>query len=198
MKVPRVIFIPLMVVLEGKVRFPLDPLQLGTLRYYGLSPDLCLPNFQRVVSDISQLNKSYNLKLTHHDINFLYSCCGSLKNGYNLKVRDPQIRLISCLLDSNKNSQREFIRVSRNQLTDELISLTFPKRAGWLPESSYTFYCFLCILHFFFPLIFSSRLSLQILSTPGRTLISLQLQASHLVLNYIPSSTEFQDSGVAF
>ena len=39
MRVPRVIFIPLMVVLEGGVRFPLDPLLLGTLRFYGLSLD---------------------------------------------------------------------------------------------------------------------------------------------------------------
>lgn len=39
MKVLRVIFIPLMAVLEGGVRFPLDPLLLGTLRFYELSHD---------------------------------------------------------------------------------------------------------------------------------------------------------------
>ena len=33
-KVLRVIFIPLMFVLEGGVRFPLDLLLLGTLRFY--------------------------------------------------------------------------------------------------------------------------------------------------------------------
>ena len=38
-RVLRVIFIPLMVVLEGVVRFPLDPLLLGTLRFYELSHD---------------------------------------------------------------------------------------------------------------------------------------------------------------
>ena len=32
-------FFPLMSILEGGVRFPIDPLLLNTLRYYGLSPD---------------------------------------------------------------------------------------------------------------------------------------------------------------
>ena len=32
-------FFPLMAVLEGGVRFPMDPLLTSTLRYYGLCPD---------------------------------------------------------------------------------------------------------------------------------------------------------------
>lgn len=38
-RVPRVIFIPLMAVLEGWVRFLLDLLQLSTLRFYGIWPN---------------------------------------------------------------------------------------------------------------------------------------------------------------
>lgn len=88
-RLPRVLFIPLMVVLEGGLRFPLDSLLLGTFRFYGLSLDQCLPNFYRVVSCVGQLNRLFNPKLTHHDINFLYNCYGSLTNSYYLKVRDP-------------------------------------------------------------------------------------------------------------
>lgn len=101
----RVIFIPLMVILKGGVRLLLDPLLLGTLRFYGLSPVQCLPNFYCIVSCVSQLNKLYDLKLTHHDISFLYSCCGSPNNNYYLKVQDNRIRLVSYLPNSNKNSQ---------------------------------------------------------------------------------------------
>lgn len=85
-KVLRVIFIPLMGVLKRGVRFPLDPLLLGTLRFYGLSPNQCLPNFYRVVDYVSQLNRLYNLNFTHHNINFQYNCCDSLNSGYYFNV----------------------------------------------------------------------------------------------------------------
>ena len=83
---PRVVFFPLMAILEGAVRFLVDPMLLRPLSFYGLSPDQCLPNFYRVVSSVSCLNELYNLGLNHHDINFLYGICRSLKNGYFLKI----------------------------------------------------------------------------------------------------------------
>ena len=53
---PQVVFFPLMAILEGGVRFPVDPLILRTLRSYGLSPEQLPPNFYRVVSCVSRLN----------------------------------------------------------------------------------------------------------------------------------------------
>ena len=44
---PYVIFFPLKSILEGGVRFPVDPLLLRTLSFYDLSPDQCLPNFYK-------------------------------------------------------------------------------------------------------------------------------------------------------
>ena len=41
----NVAFFPLMAILEGGVRFPVDPLILNTLRFYGLCPDQLPPNF---------------------------------------------------------------------------------------------------------------------------------------------------------
>ena len=39
------VFFPLMAILEGGVRFPVDPLIIGTLRFYGLCPDQLPPQF---------------------------------------------------------------------------------------------------------------------------------------------------------
>ena len=39
------VFFPLMAILEGGVRFLVDPLIIGTLRFYGLCPDQLPPNF---------------------------------------------------------------------------------------------------------------------------------------------------------
>ena len=35
----NVVFFPLMAILEGEVRFPVDPLIISTLRFYDLCPD---------------------------------------------------------------------------------------------------------------------------------------------------------------
>ena len=73
------------------------------------------------------LNELYNLGLNHHDINFLYGICRSLKNGYYLKIRDPITRLIQCLPNSNRNSVGEFIKMSENWLASELTYPTSPR-----------------------------------------------------------------------
>lgn len=53
---PQVVFFPLMSILEGGIRFPIDPLVLRKLRFYGLCRDQIPPNFYRVVSCVSRLN----------------------------------------------------------------------------------------------------------------------------------------------
>ena len=131
-------FFPLMAILEGGVRFPINPLLLSTLSFYGLCPDQFPPNFYRVVSYVSRLNQLYGLQLNHHNINFMYSLCGNITSNYYLKARDLQVRLISCLPDSNRNSTREFIRVSGNWLAGELPYPLSPRDVGQY-QTSFTF-----------------------------------------------------------
>ena len=89
------VFFPLMAILEGGVRFPVNPLLLNTLRFYSLSLDQLPPNFYQVVICVDRLNQTYDLQLNHHDINFMYSLCGNKNTNYYLKVRDYQVQLIS-------------------------------------------------------------------------------------------------------
>ena len=58
---PNVVFFPLIAILEGGVRFPVDPLVLSTLMFYGLCPDQLPPNFYRVISCVNRLNQIYGL-----------------------------------------------------------------------------------------------------------------------------------------
>ena len=132
-RLPHMVFFPLMSILEGGVRFLVDPFLLRTLNFYGLSPDQCLPNFYRVVNYVRHLNRLYDLNLTHHDINFLYAIQGSLRNGYYLQTRNTMVRLISCLPNSNKNSVGEFVRVRGNWLNRELTCPTSPRQIGRYP-----------------------------------------------------------------
>ena len=52
-RLPRVIYVPLMAILEGGVKFPLDPFLFRTLSFYGIRLDQGLANFYRVVSYVS-------------------------------------------------------------------------------------------------------------------------------------------------
>ena len=113
-------FFPLMAILEGKVRFPVDPLLVNTLRYYGLCLDQLSPNFYRVVSCVSRLNHTFDLQLDYHDINHMYSLCGNKTSNYYLKTRDTRVWLISCLPDSNRNSAEEFVQVCSNWFVGEI------------------------------------------------------------------------------
>ena len=94
-------FFPLMSILEGGVKFPIDPFLLDTLRYYGLSPDQLPHNFYRVVSCVSRLNQTFGLQLDHYDINHMYNLCGKKRSNYYLKVRNMKVRLISSLPDTH-------------------------------------------------------------------------------------------------
>ena len=78
----NITFFSLMAILEGGVRFPVDPLLLNTLRYYGLCLDHLPPNFYWVVSCVSRLNQMFCLQLDHHDINHMYSLCGNKRTNY--------------------------------------------------------------------------------------------------------------------
>ena len=113
-------FFPLMAILEGGVRFPMNPLLTDTLRYYGLCPDQLPPNFYLIVSCISRLNHTFDLQLDYHDTNHMYSLCGNKATNYYLKTRDNRVRLISCLPDSNRNSAWEFVWMRSNWFAREV------------------------------------------------------------------------------
>ena len=113
-------FFPLMAILEGGVKFPMDPLLINTLRYYGLCLDQLPPNFYQGVSCVSRLNHTFDLQLDHHDINHMYSLYGNKTSNYYLKTRDNQVRIISCLPDLNKNLVGEFVWVRDNWFAGEV------------------------------------------------------------------------------
>ena len=124
------VFFPLMAILEGGIRFPIDPLVIGTLRFYDLCPNQLPPNFYRVVSCDSRLKQLFELQLNYHDINFMYSLCDNIDSNYYLKTRDMRVQLISYLPDSNRNSVGEFVRVSANWFAKELPCAFLPRNVG--------------------------------------------------------------------
>ena len=60
----------------------------------------------RILGSVDALNEKLGIQLTHHDMNWVYSCQKGVDGrwrgrGYYLKTSVPAVRLISCLLETN-------------------------------------------------------------------------------------------------
>jgi len=66
----------------------------------------------RILGSVDALNEKIGLNLTHHDINWIYNRHHLSGQGYYLKTRYPEVRLILCLPDSNKGMNKDYLIVS--------------------------------------------------------------------------------------
>ena len=52
------------------------------------------------------------VNLSGHDVNWVYNCQHLKDNRYYLKTKVPSVKLISCLPESNKGLDQDFLIVS--------------------------------------------------------------------------------------
>ena len=92
------IVIPMIAFIEGGMTIPMGTLTRNYLRYFRLSPMQCAPNMFRVLGCIETLNERMNLNLTYHDINWIYNLQHLKNQGYYLKSRQAEVRMIQYIL----------------------------------------------------------------------------------------------------
>ena len=63
----------------------------------------------RILGSVDALNERIGLNLTHHDINLVYNLHHLKGQGYYHKTRYPEVKLISCLPESNKGMNKDFL-----------------------------------------------------------------------------------------
>ena len=101
--------IPMIAFIEEGMTIPMCTLTRNFFRFFRLSPTQCAPNMFRVLGSIEALNERMDLNLTHHDVNWIYNLHNLKGQGYYLKSRQPEIRLIQCLFISNKGLNKDFL-----------------------------------------------------------------------------------------
>ena len=67
----------------------------------------------RILGSVDALKEKMGLGLTHHDVNWIYNLHHLKGQGYYLKSRYLEVRLIQYLLDSNKGLNKDFLIISR-------------------------------------------------------------------------------------
>ena len=75
--------------IEGGMTIPMGSITRSYLNFFRLSPTQCAPNMFRVLGSIDALNERMDLKLTHHDVNWVYNLHHLIGQGYYLKSRYP-------------------------------------------------------------------------------------------------------------
>ena len=106
------VVIPMIAFIEGGMRIPMGMITRDYLRTNKLAPTQYALNMFRILGSVDAFNERMGLNLTHYDVNWVYNLQHLKGQGYYLKTRHPEVRLISCLPDSNKGMNKDFLIIS--------------------------------------------------------------------------------------
>uniref|UniRef100_A0A2N9IY35 Uncharacterized protein n=1 Tax=Fagus sylvatica TaxID=28930 RepID=A0A2N9IY35_FAGSY len=107
------LLIPVVAIVEGGVRFPMDPLLADFLDHLRLSPSQVNPNVFRIVMGTVELNRRLGLELGIHDILRTYILHHNSKTeAYSLRPRDIDFTLVNGLPDTNRGFDEDYLIVS--------------------------------------------------------------------------------------
>ena len=67
------VVIPMVAFIEEGMRIPMGTVIRGYLRAHRLALTQCVPYMFRILSSIIALNEKMGLRLTHHDVNWVYN-----------------------------------------------------------------------------------------------------------------------------
>ena len=107
------VVIPIIVFIEGGMMFPMSKVTRDYLIAHRLCPHQCMLNLFKVLGNVDALNKQMSLRLTWHDVVYMYKCHLLVDLGYYLNSRSSIVRLVLCLPKSNKGMKDDYLIASR-------------------------------------------------------------------------------------
>ena len=105
--------IPIITLIESGMRIPMGIVTRDYLMAHRSTPTQCAPNMFRILESVDDLNEKMGLGLTNHNVNWVYNLHYLKGQGYYLKSRHPEVRLIQCLPEFNKGLNKDFFIVLR-------------------------------------------------------------------------------------
>jgi hypothetical protein len=105
--------IPIVAIVEGGVRFPLDPFLRRVLNWYKLSPMQVSTNFFRLVMGMVALNRILGTQLGLWELQWWYSIViNPTYNTFYFKARKAEKRYVLNLPDSARDHELDFLYVT--------------------------------------------------------------------------------------
>ena len=106
------VVIPMIAFIEGGMTLTMGRITRDYLLNHRLTPHQCTPNLFRVLGSVDVLNEQLGLGLIWHDVVHMYEYHQLSGAGYYLKSQFEIVRLISCLLKSNKGMKDDYLIAS--------------------------------------------------------------------------------------
>ena len=104
--------IPMIAFIKGELEIPMGRVTRDFLMNYRLTPTQCSPHVFRVLGNVDMINQKMGTNLTWHDVNWVYNYQKGKETKYYIKCRVPFVRLISCLPNSSKGMDEDFLIIS--------------------------------------------------------------------------------------
>ena len=111
-RLASLVVISMIAFIEGGIKIPMERVTRDFLINYRLTPTKCSLYVFRVLGNVDMINQKMGTNLTWHDVNWVYNCQKGKETKYYIKCRVPAISLISCMLESNKEMDENFLIVS--------------------------------------------------------------------------------------
>ena len=123
--------LPIIAIVKGGVRIPMHPFLIQFLTHFRLSPLQCVPNVFRVVMGTTVLIEKLGLKLTVHNITYVYRLQAIGRNQYTLVARNSDRKLVTGLSDSNKGRDKDFLVITGNWQNPLINCPLIPEELGF-------------------------------------------------------------------
>ena len=95
--------------IEGGMTLLMGRVTRDYLITHRLCPHQCVPNLFRVLSSVDAFNEQMGLRLTWHNVVYMYECHSFVNSGYFLKSSSSIVRLVSCFPKSNKGMKDDYL-----------------------------------------------------------------------------------------
>ena len=126
------VVIPMIAFIEGGITFPMGRVTQDYLINHRLYRHQYAPNLFRVLGSVDALNEQMNLGLTWHDVVHMYECHSLVDAGFYLKSQSTIVRMVSCLLKSNKGMKDDYL-IASGEWHDDLHCPTWEEELGGVP-----------------------------------------------------------------
>ena len=123
--------LPIIAIVKGGFRILMHLFLIQFLTHFRLGHLQCVPNVFRIVMGTAVLMEKLRLKLTVHDITYVYRLQKTGRDQYTLVARNSDRKLVTGLPNSSKDRDEDFLVITGNWQNPHISCPLIPEKPGF-------------------------------------------------------------------